>query len=114
MVKCDTQECDTQVATFCFILHDTLLIAKSNGVLDVLKLIVDSAEVSIKVILQARYDLPRLAESFIYSNIIISPSPTAGTAYKDTTLEVEEMMGAGQTPDWMPRMDERILCKGLL
>jgi hypothetical protein len=66
-----------------------------------------SAKASIKVIPQACYNLPRPAESFIYSNIIISPSPTAGTA-------VEEMIGAGQTPEWMPRMDERILCKGLL
>jgi hypothetical protein len=103
-------KCNTQVKSFCFILHDTVLIAKSNGVLEVLKVIVDSAEDSIKVISQACYNLPRLAESFQYSVISISLSPTAGTAYKDTTLEVE-IVGAGQAPESMPCMDERILCK---
>jgi len=74
--------------------------------------IVDSAEDSIKVIPQACYNLPRPAESFDYIAIIINRSPTAGTAYKDTTLEVEEIMGVVQAPEWMqPRMDERILCK---
>ena len=108
-------ETETQPQGFCFILDDTVLIAKSNGVLEVFKVIVDSDEDSIEAIFQACYDLPQLAESVEYSYICISPSPTSGTAYKDTTLEVEEIMGSGQAPEWTPlcypRMDERILCK---
>jgi hypothetical protein len=106
---------DIQVKNFCLLLHDTVLIAKNNGVLEVLKVIVDSAGDSIKVISQACYNLPQLAKSSEYSSIIISISPTAGTAYEDTTLEVEEIMGDVQAPEGMPfcypRMDERILCK---
>jgi hypothetical protein len=103
------------VESFCFILDDTVLIAKRNGVLEVLKVIVDSAEDSIKVISQACYNLPPRDESFKYTHISIHPNVTAGTAHKDTTLEVEKIMGAGQAPESMPlcypRIDERILGK---
>ena len=95
---------------FCFILHDTALIARNNGVLEVLKVIEDSDADSIKTVSQACYNLPRLGESFEYTSILIGMSPTAGTACEDTTLEVGEIMGAGQALCY-PRMDERILCK---
>jgi hypothetical protein len=95
-----------QVEDFFFILHDTALIARNNGVLEVLKLIADSDGDSMKVTSQALYNLPRLGESFEYCFMLIGPSITAGTAYKDTT------MGAGQAPE-CPRMDERILCEAL-
>jgi hypothetical protein len=79
-----------------------LLIGRNDGVLEVLKVIVDSAVDSIKVISQACYSLPRLNESFEYAFIFPGNSPTVGTACKDTTLE------AGQAL-FCPRMDERIL-----
>jgi hypothetical protein len=101
---------DQQVEDFFFISHDTALIARNNGVLEVLKVIADSAVDSIKVISQACYSLPRLDESFGYAFMYLGLSATAGTACKDTTLEVEEIMGAGQALCY-PRMDERILCK---
>jgi hypothetical protein len=101
---------DIQVEDFCFILHDTVLMARNDGVLEVLKVIEDSDADSVKTISQGCYNLPRLGESFEYNSILVGTSPTAGTACEDTTLEVEEIMGAGQALCY-PRMDERILCK---
>src|SRR6202035_3372420 len=101
---------DNQVKGFSFILHDTVLIGRNNGVLEVLKVITDSAVDSIMVISQACYSLPRLNESFEHSFVRLGLSPTAETVYKDTTLEVQERLEAGGALCY-PRMDERILCK---
>ena len=99
-----------EVEEFIFILHDTVLVARSNGVLEVLKVITDSALESIMVISQACYSLPRPIESFKYYFMFLGRTATMGTAYKDTNLGVYERMGAGGALCY-PRMDERILCK---
>jgi hypothetical protein len=70
-------------------------------------------ESSVKVIMQACYNLPQLDQNVRYAYIVIERSPTAGHAYTDIILEAEETTGSGQTAEWMPlsyaRMDERIL-----
>jgi hypothetical protein len=94
-------------------MHDTILIAKQNGVLEVFKVIVESFPPSVKVVMQACYSLPHLDQHVRYAYIEIDRNPTAGSAYTDIILEAEETTGSGQAAEWMPlcytRMDERIL-----
>ena len=78
--------------------------------LEVFKAIVES---SVKVVMQACYNLPQLDQDVGYTYIMIDRSPTAGSAFMDIILEAEETAGSGQAADGMPlcstRMDERIL-----
>jgi hypothetical protein len=94
-------------------LHDTILIAKQNGVLEVFKVIVESFASPVKVVMQACYKLPLLDRDVGYAYIMIDRSPTAESAYTDIIFEAEEATGSGQAEEWMPlgsfRMDERIL-----
>jgi hypothetical protein len=105
------------IQDFCFLSCDTILISKKNGILEVFKVIIDSAASSRKAIMQVCYDLPRLGQQSEYAVLSIGRFPTAGTAYRDTILEAEETAGSGQTTKWMPlcypRMDECVLGKGI-